>query len=203
MGRMHRPVVAFAFAFVALTLAAGPVLADTELGHVGLVGDHRVFDGTTNEFFSGIVCFYDSTRGNRLHRLTVMAPDVYARNVTGAIDSQRVGWRVLVKRQRPGSTTLKPFYRSPTQRAIATDASPAEFPRPGGPGVPPYMSIDLDVPNEPGMGSQYFISIRMFWYRAGALEGTATHQLDYYLWVIFPPGDDGWWDPSCYTRKAP
>lgn len=201
MRTMHRPVVGFALAFVALALVAGPVVADTEMGHTGLVGDHRVVDGTTDETFSGIVCFYDSTRGNRLHRLTVMAPEIYARNVTAAVDSQRVGWRVIVKRLRPGATTLKPFYRSATQKAIATDSTPAEFPRPSGPGAPPYMTVNLDVPNEPGTGSQYFVFIRMFWYRSGALEGTATHALDYYYWVIFPPGYDGYWDPSCYTRK--
>jgi hypothetical protein len=202
MGVERRLTIGLVSAAVALSLAAAPALADTEMGHEGSVGEHVVFDGPTDQFFSGIVCFYDSQHGNRLHRLTVMAPEIYARDITPGVDTQRVGWRVIVKRLRPGSSTLKPFYRSGTQRAMATDATRAEFPRPSGPGVAPYMTVNLDVPKEPGTGSQYFVFVRMFWYRDGDLEGKATHRLDNYYWVVFPPGIDGWWDASCFTRKV-
>ena len=190
----------------ALLLVVGPVAADTEVGHTGFVCEHVLFngpnDGPDETWFTGVACSYDSTRGNRLRSITVMAPEIYARDVTPALDSQRVGWRVIVKRKRPGSTTLVPFYRSASQKAIATDASPAVYPRPSGPGTNAYMSVNLDVPRETGAGSQYFVFVRMFWYRAGNLEGAATHGLDNYYWVLYPPGYDGYWDPSCYTRKA-
>src|SRR4051812_45315825 len=199
---MHKSLSVTAAVAAALLLVVGPVAADTEMGHSGLVGEHVVFDGTSENFFSGVACFYDSARHNKLRSLTVMAPEIYARDVTAAVDSQRVGWRVIVKRKRPGSTALRPFYRSGTQKAVATDASRAEFPRPSGSGTEPYMTVNLDVPWELGTGSQYFIFVRMFWYRAGHLEGTATHRIDNYYWVIYPPGYDGYWDASCYTHKV-
>ena len=127
---------AFVAALISMALTAMPTLADTEMGHTGLVGNHVVFDGTQDGFF-GVVCHYRSNNHNKLNNIAVSAPDVYARDVTGSTDSQRVGWRIIVRRLRPGATVMKTFYRSEIWRATASDSTPAVFANEGSPGSHP------------------------------------------------------------------
>ena len=94
------------------------------------------------------------------------------------------------------------FYRSPTWRAATDDATPAPFAtmEEGGQGHP-WQAFHLTVPGESGAGSQYFVFIRMFWYRAGGVEGTVTHRLDDYVWWL-STGAYGFGDPSCFTKTT-
>jgi hypothetical protein len=185
---------------VSLICGVAPVLADSAVSRTGLVGQFSVYEGVPDS--NGDYCTYDPNKGNRLTRIGVRAPDIWARDTTSAEDSQLVGWRVIVKRQKPGTTTLTTFYRSQTQRDNATDVAPAPF-RPAGygEGTPGFMSFKVTVPREPGAGSQYWIFVRMFWYRHdGSVEGSVTHRLDDYMWVQFPPGNYDFGDTSCHTR---
>jgi hypothetical protein len=193
MRTSSRPFAGFALAIAAVALSTGPVVADTEIGHVGLVGRHTVYDGSQDGFF-GVVCHYRSYLNDRLNNIAVSNPEVYARDTTALVDQQRVGWRFIVKRLRPGATQMKTFYRSRIWKASANDHTPAAF--------PPHGDAYLTVPKEPGAGSQYFVFVRMFWYRDGEQEGMATHRLDDYFWEIYPAGSFGFSDPSCYGRKV-
>jgi hypothetical protein len=194
--RIAAPLLASLF----LTLGASPVAADTEISRTGEIGAFHVYDG--EEGSNGAYCSYNSDKGNRLRGIGTRAPDMWARDVTPGEDTQGVAWRVIIKRQKPGATALTTFYRSKTQRDTATDVTPAAFTHEGyGVGQPGFDFSRLSVPREPGAGSHYWIYVRMFWYGAGGrLEGTATHRLDEYMWLLYPPGYYEFGDTSCHSR---
>jgi hypothetical protein len=194
--RLLAPLIAVA----SLTIGATPASADTEISRTGNIGAFHVYDG--EEGSNGAYCSYNSNKGNRLRGIGTRAPDMWARDVTPGEDTQAVAWRVIIKRQKPGAMALTTYYRSKTQRDTATDTTPAPFTHEGyGVGQPGFDFSKFWTPREPGEGSRYWIFVRMFWYGSdGRLEGTATHRLDEYMWVLYPPGYSDYGDTSCHGR---
>ena len=195
------------FATLLVLLNAAPAFADTEVARNGLVGQFEVADGVPGQ--NGVYCRYNVDKHGRLDYIYAAAPSVWARDVSAAEDTQNVGWRVIIKRQKPGQTTLSPFFRSATRRDVATDASPAIFTNEGyGAGTQGYIGSHIFIPREPGAGSQYWVFVRIFWYGSdGKDEGSVTHRLDDYMWLIYHKGDggvgDGYGDTSCHTHFTP
>ena len=190
----------------ALALAAAsvsPTFALTELKRTGSVGQFNVWDGIPNE--NGVWCRYNEAKHNRLDYVGVTAPTVWARDVTPTEDSQKVAWRVIVKRQKAGETAWTTYYRSETRKDVATDVTPTVFTNAGyGAGSPGFINFRLWVPYERDEGSRYWILVRVFWYGGdGRLEGSVTERLDHYMYLIWGSnGDagDGFGDTSCHTH---
>jgi len=175
---MRRVLTAMGFAFAVLAISVSPALADTELGHNGRVGRHKLrdkpaMDGTHTFYLTpGATCFYDGT-SNELVDIVVKAPKIWARDTTAARNSQTVGYQVILKRA-DDSFNITTFYKSTIATATAFDDAFAELP-----------DGDLETSYLPD--SDYFVMIKMFWYRQGTVEGTAKHGVDYYNELI-PPG---------------
>jgi hypothetical protein len=153
----------------ALTLSAGPVMADTELGHTGKVGDHYLNDVSG---YTGVICHYDEDN-THLTSFEVRQPNIWARNRTTHRDSQKVGWRILIKRQMYGSSAWKTFFKSSIKKATAYDDQSAYF---------PIRTLTPQMPHEPiGEPSHWMAVIKMYWFAAdGSVAGTARHRVDVY-----------------------
>lgn len=153
--------------FGSLTIATtGPVLADTEKGHTGIVGTHSLPDSYASP---GVRCDYDK-ESERLASFRVRSPIVFARNKTSSRDSRKVGWRFVIMRTAQNSTTQTTFYTSPIYKATAYDNQAAPF---------TAKTLNQMVAND---GSIYKVLIKMFWFkRDGSKEGTALHSVDYYV----------------------
>jgi hypothetical protein len=135
---------------------AVPVAAGTLPGphDVGPVGRHVLID---NEEYPGANCLTDATD---LERIRVRRPIVFARSRTSRVDSQTVGWRWELRDQ-----TFALVDQGPVEKATASDQRAAGF-RPA----------VVDMIGRPD--GQWFISVRMLWYRPGTtrvVEGSATH----------------------------
>src|SRR5688572_30596368 len=115
-------------AFVALVLSGGAVLADTEAGHTGDVGAHMLRDTLDKP---GVTCRYEDTQTPgvplTLTTFKVKPPKVWARDVTAGLDRQKVGWRFIVEQNRFDSAGWMTFYRSPIQKAPASEVDFAAF----------------------------------------------------------------------------
>lgn len=166
-------LTASAVAFVVVALAAAPALADTEAGHTGLTGTHSLRDTADKP---GATCTYKPKGVTdvpfSLASVRVRPPIVFARDVTGGVDQQRTGWRFSLERKLFSESTWTEVFRSATQKAQASDASAAAF------------SAMSGKPPLPTQLAAYRVVVKMFWYRNGATEGTATHIVDFYFWKI-------------------
>jgi hypothetical protein len=166
-----------------LALPAG-VLADTELGHRGRVGPHKLRDTSANP---GVTCFYDDS--GDLRGVGVRPPRVLARNVTNEVDAQRASWQFVVQRRANPDADWKGFARSSLQSARAWDNAPAKF---------AAMAIRFKRPaSDDPLLTEYRVIVRMFWWRGGEVVGAARHLEDWYLWkgvdkmVVGPDGACG------------
>jgi hypothetical protein len=181
-------------AFVVLLLAFGvqPVLADTERGHTGTVGFHRLRDSSSR---GGASCVYTSVEPEypdvffyegRLDWIGVEPPKVRA--IAGP---QEVGWRFIVQRRYHadlggGWQSWKVRYRSPIQRAVTDSTTNAPFTAQGVSVIVPWDAADSEY--------QYQVLAKMYWFSGdGTVSGTATHRVDWYRSVHngWPPGDGG------------
>ncbi len=173
MRKSLRTFAAGAAVLMPLVLAAGPVAADTEIGHRGQVARHSLRDG--DHLHPGATCRYvlvaSGERGSEwlLKRIEVLPP-----RMRSAGSQQRVGWRFIVQRsadQELWTTT----YRSPVQKATAHSGTNAAF-RP--------MGVSVGVPAGSYNGPSYRVHVKMFWYGShGSVLGTARHGVDYYKFV--------------------
>jgi hypothetical protein len=192
----RRPVLVAISAMLLVLVAAGPVLADHEQGHTGIVGFHELRDGKTG----GAVCRYKQlvpspsgyTYEAKLKRIDVRAPRVRASS-----GSQEVGWRFIVER-RGYSGTWSPWvvtYRSPVQRDTTNTTTDASFTSMGVAVAVPTTSAD-DSP-----AYVYRVLVRMFWYGAdGRTRGSALHLTERYRTVLnYASGRD----PVVYTERYP
>jgi hypothetical protein len=198
--RRPGPVLAVAVAVLAVLLAAGPVFADIELGHRGHVGWHKLID---TEERAGASCIYktliEEPSGDselttywegRLKWVAVRPPKVRA-----ILGRQTVGWRFIVQRARPGTPTVdsaawKTTYRSPIQKARATDEQPAAF---------TSMGVAIRVPESSRTENNhiYRVIVKMFWFRSdGSVQGSARHLVSWYGLVI-RGSTQRTWTPSC------
>jgi hypothetical protein len=164
----RRPIGAFSIgllvALAVLALAAGPAMADTELGHTGKVGWHYLNDSSG---YPGVTCAYDMNSG-WIMSFDVGEPNVWARDITSSRDHQQVGWRFIIKHKAVGGSSWKSFYKSSIMKVTAYDNQSAYFPHGT---ASPYLAQDY---------STYQVRIKMFWYRNGSVEGTALHRVDFY-----------------------
>jgi hypothetical protein len=179
---MKRVLTAVGFAITALAISVSPALADTEIGHTGRVGRHKLrdksaMDGTHTFYLTpGATCFYDGVSQD-LVDISVKAPKIWARNTTSARNSHTVGYQVIVKRL-DDSFNITTFYKSVIATATAYDDAFA-------------VLADGDVETSFLPDSNYFVMIKMFWYRHDAVEGTAKHGVDYYNELIPPVQPQG------------
>lgn len=203
--RRARLGVPLSLALGLLLAVSGSVMADTELGHTGMVGAHGLRDASDNP---GVTCNY-SFNGVRfkLASIKVRAPRVLAADRdSNKIDHRRVGWRFIVQKMPTGpgavvADAVLPggvppswtnYYKSPVQKATAYENAFAPF---------SPMTRSISTAND---GARYRVLIKMFWYRRdGSKEGTAIHLVDYYRWQ-FPTGDeDAGPGIYCYRAGAP
>ncbi|HYI23549.1 MAG TPA: hypothetical protein VEX62_13050, partial [Candidatus Limnocylindrales bacterium] len=150
-----------------------------EMGHKGGVGPHSFLDTYADP---GIVCSYttivegDPWRGKLAHI------DVNAPSLKAILGEQLVGWRFIVRRYRDISKSGEthsvndPFtvvYRSPIQKATATDSVVADF---------DPMGVDVTVPaGTLTRNWGYMVIVKSFWYRAnGDRQGFAKDRLLWY-----------------------
>jgi hypothetical protein len=157
---------ALAFSLV----AALPVAADTELGHVGQVGVHSLRDTPSN---GGALCRYVTiSEGPHGHKWQLRRLDVRPPRMQAISGEQRLGWRFIV--ERTPKRHLEPWqvtYRSPIQKRTASTGSNAAF---------SSMGIKVNVPN-PDDDFAYRVIVKMIWYQAnGSQQGTARHSVDIY-----------------------
>jgi hypothetical protein len=145
---------------------AAPASADTERGHTGLVGVHRLRDVYG---YPGVRCYFEGPKAaETLVAIDVRSPVVFARDATSDVDIQRVGWRATVQRLSGGSWIS--YLNGPVERDYATDRHPGEFTR---------WSVDL--PN-----GTYRVFVKMYWYDplGRTVVGTATHRNDFYAIIL-------------------
>jgi hypothetical protein len=178
--RIRPRLVSAASVLLLLTFGVQPVLADTELGHTGTVGFHRLRESVTN--YGGAVCIYRSdpppsaySYEGELYSLEVRPPKVKA--IAGA---QQVGWRFIVERRSEDELAGAWFpwverIRSKIQRRTTDTNTNAPF---------TWMQADVIVPTN-GVNDtpryQYRVLVKMYWFYAdGSIEGTATHRVDWY-----------------------
>jgi hypothetical protein len=179
-----RGSVAAAVALVALSLAAGPAFADTELRDKGKVGVHSLNDDP------GVTCNYGGP-DQTLTSFDVRAPNVFARNKTSGVDNQRVGWKVIITRSGGPTSHSYAFYRSPVWKLNATDQQPAPF---ADRHLAPTIPADDTSP-----GSQYSVTIKMLWYQANGVKiGSAKHYVDNYEEHL--EGGDSYVITTCFWK---
>jgi hypothetical protein len=169
-----KPVAwAVLLASIIAVTAAGPVAADTELGHKGTVGQHSLRDNAEK---GGIFCRYKALSEGptsfegKLNRIVVRPPKM--RSIS---TSQRVGWRFIVQRSKDGGAWKRTF-RSPIQKARAYSNTNASFSR---------MSVKVNVPPD-GLSDEFIASysyrviVKMIWYRPdGTQRGSARHMVNF------------------------
>jgi hypothetical protein len=165
-----RALAAPALVAVALILAAGPVAAGTPDGHRGTWGAHFLADSRE---FPGARCRYDGDQN--LAGIRVRDPFVFAVDRTGGRDRQRVGWQVIVQALSDDKgAEWANVRRSPVQKALAADATPADF-------------SSIGVPVDGSFDHAYRVKVRMFWYRPGhpnQVTGVATHTVRWYRYPL-------------------
>jgi hypothetical protein len=171
MGRISRSVVSVGGLLLCLIGGTGVVAADTAGAHTGDPGRHYLAD---NEDHPGVKCLY--SEDFELERVRVRPPFLYARNVSRDVDTQLVGWRIIVQRADIGGGSWTAVAKSSIATVIARDDQPATL---------KARTLRLDG----HAGSSYRIVVKMLWYEApdGAFEGTAKHRVDWYTGAAFMP----------------
>ena len=171
VSRLGRAAMAATGLLMITLLAAGPVLADTDIGTSGVVGTHSLVDTGSK---AGVTCNY---KVSLLKHLDVRPPRMRA-----ASGTQAVGWRFSVLRTRypeSGIPTTKKTYTSPWQTAWATMTKNARF---------STMGVKVIVPRDGRSFDTYYeyaVNVEMVWMQSsGTITGTSTHRVDNYRWVV-------------------
>ena len=183
LSRPRRRTLSIAVTVLAIIGLAGPgaVSADTELGHTGLTGAHRLRDVFG---YPGARCIYEGPKaGEVLQAIRFRAPVVFARNATTGVDIQTVGWRGRLQKRVSG--TWQTVASKTVVKDVATDRHPAEF-------TGKSFSISTS--------GTYRIAIDMYWYNAygTSVVGSARHKVDRYAIVI--NGDQAFEDDYSCVR---
>jgi hypothetical protein len=204
-GHIERRLAGLACAVVVLAFGVQPVLADTERGHTGVVGFHKLVDKSTS---AGVMCMYtpiepsDSAyfyMGELVH-LYVWPPKVRA--ISG---TQEVGWRFIVQRRTEWdelSNYWSPWaarYRSPIQRKVTSTTESANFSQ---------KDIPVIIPDNLEYRYEYRVLVKMYWFRSdGRIQATATHRVDWYqqIYSYWPgEGDDAaTYSEPCFALVEP
>ena len=190
------PIVALFSAMLFAVVAAGPVAADLEQGHTGIVGFHELRDGANG----GAVCRYKEvvpSPGGYQYEAELKWIDVRPPKMKAVIGTQRVGWRFLIERRDFAGSPSDWFvvYRSSVQKATATADRNAGFAMMG-----TRVNVPADFYDDTPF-SGFRVLVRMFWYdAAGNTEGTATHLVERYKSVL--ANDDGT-HPTISVDRSP
>jgi hypothetical protein len=150
----------------ALLMAAAPVAADTELGHSGQVGRHRLRDIFG---YPGARCIYPSETAQNETAIRVRSPIVYARNVFSGTDYQLVSWQARLQERQSG--VWRTISSSRREKEYATDLFPAEF-------SPRTLAVTT--------AGAHRIRVDMYWYSpdGSTIVGRARHLVDFYAIVV-------------------
>jgi len=154
-------------------------LADTELGHEGQVGRHRLADIHDSP---GAVCDVVLPGRDSLGEtwLRVNPPIMFARNRTDDADEQFVGWRANVSVLNEETGVWRLVRRSGIPRALASDQLASYFDGQGW------------LAKFPLSRATYSVSVEMLWYDPDdptRVEGRAIHEIEYFSTVIRYEGE--------------
>lgn len=164
-GRLSSALWPLGLSLVLLLPTAGPVAADTELGHTGTVGNHNLSD---IEKAPGVTCKHGK-RSGRLLEMVVAPPTVYA---SSGVFYQQVGWRFVIQRRAAPKKPWKQFHASPIEKGGAYAPYWAIF---------PARSASLTLPAADTKQTRYRVIVVMFWYgEDGKQVGRARHLVDWY-----------------------
>ena len=181
---------------MALALAAQPALADTELGHSGIVGTHSLEDFA---LAPGATCkyrFVHEAHSGKLFRIVAGPPLMRA---ASGETSQTVGWKFTVERRVHGIGGALEWvkrYASAEMTAV-TDATHDA----------PFTKATVPVHAGPLLAGgmyEYRVLVTMMWHaQDGSVQGRARHRVDYYASVIDTGGTgvqsnncDAYWRPA-------
>jgi hypothetical protein len=160
-----RFLISVAISVPLLVGAAPRVMADTEIGHSGKPGRHRLVDTAQKP---GARCDYvtGDTRAAPA-TVTVRAPVMYARNRGPGVDRQIVGWRIRVQASDDFVTwsTVRDTGVSKTSAFDTVEAG--------------YQPRTVAVPTDQAVR----VRVLMIWYKPGSrtkVSGRATHEVDHY-----------------------
>ncbi len=145
--------------------SVSPVVADTELRDIGKVGVHALRDTFGQP---GVRCRYTGASSSTSFEGPLAAINVRPPRMRARSGTQRVGWRVIVQRKRPGQswTTVR---RTPVVTRTTTTGKDAPFSR---------RRVAISGPSSPG--PSFRVVVKMIWYRNGKIAGTARHRVDRY-----------------------
>ena len=164
LSTLRRRVRSIPFIAVAALAMAFPatVAADTEMGHSGLTGTHRLRDAAG---YPGARCGYYNEKTFFLAEIRVRPPVMFARNSTSGLDIRTVAWRAVL--QDRNGTSWTTIASKAFQKEQATDLHPADFLGQR------FTDLSGDGP--------YRILVDMRWYGAdGSVIGNARHRVDHY-----------------------
>jgi hypothetical protein len=154
-------------------------LADTELGHDGLTGRHRLADMVDSP---GAVCDIVLPGRDSLGEtwLRVNPPIMFAINRTSGVDEQQVGWRATVSALNEDTAAWQVVRRSALTRTMATDQ------------LASYFNGQGWLAGFPLTRATYAVSVEMVWYDPDdprRIEGHATHTIEHFLIVLRHNGE--------------
>ena len=178
--RLTALVYLAALTWSASLLDHGPIaLADTELGHEGQTGRHRLADIHDSP---GAVCDIVLPGRDSLGEtwLRVNPPIMFARNRTDDIDEQYVGWRASVSALNEDTGVWRVVRRSGTPRALASDQ------------LASYFDGEGWLAAFPLSRATYSVSVEMIWYDPHdphRVEGRTTHEVEHFLNVTRHNGE--------------
>ena len=154
-------------------------LADTELGHDGLTGRHRLADMYDSP---GAVCDIVLPGRDSLGEtwLRVNPPIMFAVNRTDGVDEQQIGWRATVSTLNEDTGAWRVVRRSAMTRATATDQ------------LASYFNGQGWLAGFPLARATYSVSVEMVWYDPDdprRIEGRATHAIEHFTIVLRHNGE--------------
>src|SRR5919107_2897075 len=154
-------------------------LADTELGHDGLTGRHRLADMYDSP---GAVCDIVLPGRDSLGEtwLRVNPPIMFAINRTSGVDEQQVDWRATVSALNEETGAWQMVRRSAMTRTVASDQ------------LASYFNGQGWLAGFPLARATYAVAVEMVWYDPNdprRIEGRATHAIEHFSIVLRHNGE--------------
>jgi hypothetical protein len=145
-------------------------LADTELGHNGLTGRHRLADLYESP---GAICDIVLPGHDSLGEtwIRVNPPIMFAINRTDGVDEQPIGWRATVSTLNERTGVWRVVRRGAMTRTMATDQ------------LASYFNGRDWLAGLPLTHATYSVSVEMVWYAPddpSRIEGRATHAVEHF-----------------------
>jgi hypothetical protein len=169
LGKLRRGLaVPLAMATMLAMPPAAP--ADTELGHTGDVGRHRLVDIYDSP---GAVCDIVLPGNDSLGEtwLRINPPVMFARDRTAGIDRQGVGWRAIVSARDERSGAWRVVRRSAIARDQASES------------LASYFNGEGWLAGFPVSHATYHVTVEMLWYAPDdpdVIDGRAIHGIEYF-----------------------